>query len=183
MNDGSMPAAGVHRHFGDARPGLLRPDARDIRMYMVGRIIRRADVEPNPRVRLHPPDDRPQLELYSDGFAGRIDGLQTVVFPIHEPGDPVREEDENHDIHVHDLPEICIIVENEARYRFNDAESVGKPGDLFICRPFELHWIFSRDPDKPSRWIYVLVSPLVVRSVPGGYDLLSPFYMNRSLSA
>jgi AraC-like DNA-binding protein len=83
--------------------------------------------------------------------------------------------DEEHDLHVHDCLEIGIVLKNELEYRFNDHTYFGRPGDVFLCRPFEPHWSFSK-PDKPFECILVLFTPSAVNKIPDGNQLLKPFY-------
>ncbi|QIZ10324.1 AraC family transcriptional regulator [Priestia megaterium] len=83
--------------------------------------------------------------------------------------------DEEHDLHVHDCLEIGIVLKNELEYRFNDHTYIGRPGDVFLCRPFEPHWSFSK-PDKPFECILVLFTPSAVHKIPDGNQLLKPFY-------
>ncbi|WP_314584785.1 AraC family transcriptional regulator [Paenibacillus terrigena] len=90
---------------------------------------------------------------------------------------------EKHDMHVHELLEICVILENKARYLFNDLEYEALPGDIFICRPFEQHWIFSEHESVPCQYILIYFSPAIVRSIPSGYTLLAPFYCYGTLPA
>ncbi|MFD0670723.1 helix-turn-helix domain-containing protein [Cohnella sp. GCM10027633] len=87
-----------------------------------------------------------------------------------------------HELHHHDALEFHILQDNEARFQLVDRCYEGKPGDVFLFRPFEPHWNFARDPDRPIRWISILFSPSVVRAVPDGYRLLAPFYAVESVS-
>ncbi|QGQ94564.1 AraC family transcriptional regulator [Paenibacillus psychroresistens] len=90
---------------------------------------------------------------------------------------------EPHDMHIHDMLEICVILENESRYMFNDKSYLAKPGDVFMCRPFEAHWIYSLDANLPCTYILIYFSPSVIRGIPGGHSLLAPFYITQSLPA
>ncbi|MNI06553.1 HTH-type transcriptional activator RhaS [compost metagenome] len=82
----------------------------------------------------------------------------------------------DHELHTHDALEISVLVENEAIYKLSQNELPGMPGEVFLFRPFESHWTLLRDPKLPVKWIMVLFSPAVVRLVPDGYKLLTPFY-------
>ncbi|WP_223591754.1 AraC family transcriptional regulator [Neobacillus bataviensis] len=82
---------------------------------------------------------------------------------------------EEHDLHVHDCLEIGVILNNELEYRFNDYTYYGRPGDVFLCRPFEPHWSFAR-PDQPFECILILFTPSALRNLPEGNLLLKPFY-------
>ncbi|GAA3406165.1 AraC family transcriptional regulator [Paenibacillus hodogayensis] len=81
-----------------------------------------------------------------------------------------------HAMHVHDALEVSILLENEAKYRLADRDYYGKPGDVFVFRPFEPHYNLVRDKDKPVRWIMLLFSPAIARHIPEGGMLLRPFY-------
>jgi AraC-like DNA-binding protein len=72
--------------------------------------------------------------------------------------------------------EIGIIERNEARYQLEGADYFGKPGDVFICRPFEAHWSYNTNPAAPYHSIMVLFSPSVMDRIPDGNRLLIPFY-------
>jgi len=82
---------------------------------------------------------------------------------------------EEHDLHVHDCLEIGVVLKNELEYRFNDDTYRGRPGDVFLCRPFEPHWSFAQ-PDRPFECILILFTPSAVRKIPDGNRLLQPFY-------
>lgn len=88
-----------------------------------------------------------------------------------------------HETHTHDLLELCVILENKALYRFEDNEYEALPGDTFLCRPFEPHWIFSAARDWPCRYLLVYFQPSAIKGVPSGYKLLAPFYAAGSLPA
>lgn len=81
-----------------------------------------------------------------------------------------------HEPHLHDALEISVLHENEARYHLVNRDYHGKPGDVFIFRPFEPHWNLAQDVAKPVKWTMVLFSPSIVRSIPDGHKLLIPFY-------
>lgn len=81
-----------------------------------------------------------------------------------------------HEMHTHDALEISVLLENEAIYRLASRDYLGKPGDVFIFRPFEPHWTLMKNPDRPVGWTMILFSPSFVRAIPGGYKLLAPFY-------
>jgi AraC-like DNA-binding protein len=82
---------------------------------------------------------------------------------------------EEHDLHVHDCLEIGVVLNNELEYRFNEHTYLGKPGDVFLCRPFEPHWSFAQ-PEQPFECILILFTPSAVRKIPNGIQLLKPFY-------
>jgi len=82
---------------------------------------------------------------------------------------------EEHDLHVHDCLEIGVVLKNDLEYRFNDNTYHGRPGDVFLCRPFEPHWSYGR-PDQPFECILVLFTPSALRHIPEGNLLLKPFY-------
>ncbi|MBO9607846.1 MAG: helix-turn-helix transcriptional regulator [Paenibacillaceae bacterium] len=90
---------------------------------------------------------------------------------------------EAHETHMHDLLELCIILENKALYRFEDQAYEGLPGDTFLCRPFEPHWIFSAERERPCRYLLVYFQPSAIKGVPAGYKLLAPFYAAGTLPA
>jgi AraC-like DNA-binding protein len=81
-----------------------------------------------------------------------------------------------HEVHTHDALEISVLLENEARYHLTDRDYDGKPGDVFVFRPFEPHYNLIRDSSKPAHWIMILFSPTAIRWFPEGYKLLTPFY-------
>ncbi|ULL14962.1 AraC family transcriptional regulator [Paenibacillus sp. H1-7] len=81
-----------------------------------------------------------------------------------------------HELHMHDLLEVSILLENKVRYRLSDRDAAGEPGDIFIFRPFEAHWNLADSEDSPAVWIMLLFSPSVVRALPQGCSLLAPFY-------
>ncbi|MBM7568062.1 helix-turn-helix transcriptional regulator [Paenibacillus sacheonensis] len=83
----------------------------------------------------------------------------------------------DHDCHIHQMLEICVIVEHSAVYRFNSVDYEANPGDVFICKPFDAHWIFSKDPRRPCQYILIYFEPSIVNKVPQGNLLLTPFYM------
>ncbi|MDM5330562.1 AraC family transcriptional regulator [Neobacillus sp. CF12] len=82
---------------------------------------------------------------------------------------------EEHDLHVHDSLEIGVVLNNELEYRFNEHTYLGKPGDVFLCRPFEPHWSFAQS-EQPFECILILFTPSAVRNIPNGIQLLKPFY-------
>lgn len=82
---------------------------------------------------------------------------------------------EEHDLHVHDCLEIGVVLNNELEYRFNEHTYLGKPGDVFLCRPFEPHWSFAQS-EQPFECILILFTPSAVRNIPNGIQLLKPFY-------
>lgn len=82
---------------------------------------------------------------------------------------------EEHDLHVHDCLEIGVVLNNELEYRFNEYTYQGKPGDVFLCRPFEPHWSFAQS-EQPFECILILFTPSAVRNIPNGIQLLKPFY-------
>ncbi|MBB6733261.1 helix-turn-helix domain-containing protein [Cohnella zeiphila] len=84
--------------------------------------------------------------------------------------------DAEHELHRHDLLEISVLLENEAKFKLLDREYRGAAGDVFLFRPYEPHYNLAADPRRPIRWILVLFSASVVRLIPGGYRLLYPFY-------
>lgn len=81
-----------------------------------------------------------------------------------------------HAMHVHDALEVSILLENDAKYRVIDRDYYGKPGDVFVFRPFEPHYNLAQTRDKPVKWIMLLFSPSIVRLIPEGSKLLQPFY-------
>lgn len=83
---------------------------------------------------------------------------------------------EEHDLHMHDALEIHVLRENEARFATIHKQYEGKPGDVFLFRPFEPHWNLVKDKTKPIRWISILFFASIVRVVPEGSKLLYPFY-------
>ncbi len=87
-----------------------------------------------------------------------------------------------HELHTHDVLEISVLQQNNARYRLHQKEYVGSPGDVFIFRPFEPHWLFVTEEEKPFQWVMVLFSPYVVRMIPNGYKWLTPFYADHQVS-
>ncbi|MDQ1913629.1 AraC family transcriptional regulator [Paenibacillus sp. GD4] len=84
--------------------------------------------------------------------------------------------DVEHELHMHDLLEINVLLENRAEFRLLNESYAGEPGDVFIFRPYEPHYNLTVDADKPIKWIMVLFSPSIVRMIPYGYRLLYPFY-------
>lgn len=88
--------------------------------------------------------------------------------------------DEEHELHVHDCLEIGVLLEHELEYRFGDLTYHGRPGDVFLCRPFEPHWSFA-EPGKPFEAILVLFTPAPVLKLPDGKRLLMPFYAGRGM--
>ncbi|WP_165972045.1 helix-turn-helix domain-containing protein [Paenibacillus piri] len=81
-----------------------------------------------------------------------------------------------HELHVHAALEISVLLENDANYHLIDREYHGRPGDVFVFRPFEPHWNLARETGRPMKWTMVLFAPSIVRSIPDGYKLLTPFY-------
>lgn len=81
-----------------------------------------------------------------------------------------------HEMHTHDALEVSILLENDAKYRVIDRDYYGKPGDVFVFRPFEPHYNLAQTRDKPVKWIMLLFSPSIVRLIPEGSKLLQPFY-------
>jgi AraC-like DNA-binding protein len=84
--------------------------------------------------------------------------------------------DMEHELHMHDLLEINVLLENRAEFRLLDRQYIGDSGDVFIFRPYDPHYNLVKDPGKPITWIMVLFSPSIVRLIPYGYRLLYPFY-------
>lgn len=89
---------------------------------------------------------------------------------------------EEHELHIHDILEIHVLQHNEARFQLTHKQYDGKPGDVFLFRPFEPHWNLVKDPEKPIQWISILFSPSIVRLIPDGYKLLTPFYAMEAIS-
>jgi AraC-like DNA-binding protein len=81
-----------------------------------------------------------------------------------------------HDLHLHDILEFHILQDHEAIFRLAHRSYEGAPGDVFLFRPFEPHWNLVKHPDRPIRWISVLFSPSAAKLIPGGEQLLAPFY-------
>lgn len=81
-----------------------------------------------------------------------------------------------HEMHVHDALEISVVLKNNVKYHLFDRDYHGKPGDVYVFRPFEPHWNLAEDSDKPVEWTMVLFAPSIVRSIPEGHKLLTPFY-------
>lgn len=88
--------------------------------------------------------------------------------------------DTEHELHRHDLLEINVLLESEARFRLLDRDYIGKPGDVFLFRPFEPHYNLAAEEGAPIRWIMLLFSPSIARLIPQGDRLLYPFYTSRS---
>ncbi|MBM7552144.1 AraC family transcriptional regulator [Thalassobacillus pellis] len=82
---------------------------------------------------------------------------------------------EEHDLHIHDCLEIGILLKNDLEYRFGDQTYEGKPGDIFLCRPFVPHWSYAQK-DQPFECILLLFTPGILRKIPDGSKLLAPFY-------
>lgn len=82
---------------------------------------------------------------------------------------------EDHDLHIHDCLEIGVLLKNKLDYRFGDRTYKGNPGDVFLCRPFEPHWSYA-DQDQPFECILVLFTPSLLRRIPNGNQLVTPFY-------
>ena len=89
---------------------------------------------------------------------------------------------ESHELHFHDVLEYHILVENEANFQLPHKKYDGKPGDVFLFRPFEPHWNLVKNPKMPIRWISLLFTPSIVRLIPNGYKLLAPFYAVEAIS-
>jgi len=83
---------------------------------------------------------------------------------------------QKHELHFHDVLELHILKRNDALFQLADRTYEGKPGDVFLFRPFEPHWNLMKDKNKPIEWVSVLFTPSVARLIPGGYRLLAPFY-------
>lgn len=83
---------------------------------------------------------------------------------------------EEHALHVHDCLEIGVLLKHELVYRFGDDTYQGKPGDVFLCRPFEPHWSFAKPGEPPYECILVLFMPAAVKGMPDWHRLLLPFY-------
>lgn len=83
--------------------------------------------------------------------------------------------DKEHELHVHDCLEVGVLLEHELDYRFGDRTYRGRPGDVFLCRPFEPHWSFAQ-PGRTFEAILVLFTPTPVLKLPDGKRLLMPFY-------
>lgn len=88
----------------------------------------------------------------------------------------------DHELHTHDALEISVLQKHSARYRLMHKEYIGKPGDVFIFRPFEPHWPLVMEDHQPFEWIMVLFSPFAARLIPQGYRMLTPFYTDRDVS-
>lgn len=87
-----------------------------------------------------------------------------------------------HELHHHDVLEFHILLENEATFQLAHKQFDGKPGDVFLFRPFEPHWNLVKNPLRPIRWISILFSPSIVRLIPHGFRLLAPFYAVEAVS-
>ncbi|MBW7457317.1 AraC family transcriptional regulator [Paenibacillus sepulcri] len=81
-----------------------------------------------------------------------------------------------HELHMHDLLEINVLLENKAQFQLLNKSYTGEAGDVFIFRPYAPHYNLADEADKPIKWIMVLFSPSIVRLIPYGYRLLYPFY-------
>jgi AraC-like DNA-binding protein len=86
-----------------------------------------------------------------------------------------RGSDEPHDLHIHDCLEIGALLEDELEYRFGGRAYHARPGDVFLCRPFEPHWSFAK-PGGRFEQIIALFTPAAVRALPDRARLLTPFY-------
>jgi hypothetical protein len=84
--------------------------------------------------------------------------------------------DVDHELHMHDLLEINVLLENSAEFRLLDRQYIGDSGDVFIFRPYDPHYNLVKEPAKPITWIMVLFWPSIIRLNPYGYRLLYPFY-------
>ncbi len=87
--------------------------------------------------------------------------------------------DTEHELHMHELLELNVLLENDARFQLSDRHYEGKPGDVFLFRPCEPHYNLAAEAGKPIRWLMALFSPSVVRLLPDGHRLLYPFYSGR----
>lgn len=85
-----------------------------------------------------------------------------------------------HDLHMHDLLEINVLLDNNAQFQLLNRAYSGQAGDVFIFRPYEPHYNLAKDANNPIKWIMVLFSPSIVRLIPYGYRLLYPFYTQTS---
>ncbi|TLS48693.1 AraC family transcriptional regulator [Paenibacillus antri] len=83
--------------------------------------------------------------------------------------------DEAHELHIHDCLEVGALLEDELEYRFGGRTYEGRPGDVFLCRPFEPHWSFAK-PGGRFEQIIALFTPAAIRSLPDRGRLLAPFY-------
>ncbi|MCR8632050.1 AraC family transcriptional regulator [Paenibacillus radicis (ex Xue et al. 2023)] len=81
-----------------------------------------------------------------------------------------------HEMHLHDALEISIVLKNNVKYHLCDRDYHGKPGDVYVFRPFEPHYNLAEDSNKPVEWTMVLFAPSIARSIPEGHKLLTPFY-------
>jgi len=88
---------------------------------------------------------------------------------------------EEHDLHVHDCLEVGVVLKHELEYKFGENTYYGKPGDVFLCRPFEPHWSFAKD-DDPFECILVLFTPTLLQRIPNGNMLLAPFYTTKGVA-
>lgn len=84
--------------------------------------------------------------------------------------------DVEHELHMHDLLEINVLLENKAQFKQVNRTYTGDAGDVFLFRPYEPHYNLALNELEPIRWIMVLFSPSIVRLIPYGYRLLYPFY-------
>lgn len=84
--------------------------------------------------------------------------------------------DVEHELHMHDLLEINVLLENKAQFKQVNRTYTGNAGDVFLFRPYEPHYNLAVNEQEPIRWIMVLFSPSIVRLIPYGYRLLYPFY-------
>jgi AraC-like DNA-binding protein len=88
----------------------------------------------------------------------------------------------DHELHNHYKLEIHVLRDNEAIFKLADKQIEGKPGDVVLFRPFELHFNLAKDKEKPIEWISIVFIPSLVRLIPNGYNLLAPFYNVASVS-
>ncbi|REE92729.1 AraC-like DNA-binding protein [Paenibacillus taihuensis] len=88
---------------------------------------------------------------------------------------------EEHVLHVHDCLEIGVLLKHHLEYRFGDRTYKGKPGDVFLCRPFEPHWSFAEPNEPPYESILVLFMPSALKGMPDWNRLLLPFYTNEEV--
>lgn len=81
-----------------------------------------------------------------------------------------------HDMHVHDALEVCIVLDNTIRFKQSRQDYQGQAGDIFLYRPFEPHFTLVDDAQSPAKWVMLLFSPSIVNHLPMGHRLLLPFY-------
>ncbi len=79
--------------------------------------------------------------------------------------------------HTHATLEINIILNNTAIIRSVHHSHILRPGDIFLARPFEPHWLSAKEENKPVRWVLIKFPPSIIRHLPQyGHKLLAPFY-------